>query len=405
MNRKTLFFSLFFYSFCSVVSFITAVEKQIEPTDAGVTLQSKECHYSDCNAQKIRKLKELLDCCHRQVGTKGCPGPAGPQGPQGAMGLTAGATGATGATGPTGPTGSSPAIVVTPFQRDLFVNREYTGTTENGSLVNPYKTIQAAVNDVISRASDAANVLGYSITIASGDYTSEGTIAISNDNKRIKLVALGRVVIAGLQWSIPTAVTTGSTIYVSVESTDTIFRRATSPDLFATTANIDVGFIIAGNVAVNAVPGTLAFEAKLQINAVVQGSISINASSSLVSLYFKNSTINQQIGSPVVGIIAPAVGSQQFSVVYAENTLFQETVGCEAYGTVRDCSFLLGLQITSNFVIDSNNIPTGMVNTNFNGQFLGPVGTNFILDPVSNYWVVQNGNVVNGGATKTLMNN
>lgn len=101
-----------------------------------------------CNSEYDKNRYEPYTKIYSIIGPTGAPGipgttgPTGPTGPTGAMGLpgSIGSTGTTGPTGPTGPTGS-----ITPNPYELYVSAT-ASPGGNGTELNPFQTIEEAVN-------------------------------------------------------------------------------------------------------------------------------------------------------------------------------------------------------------------------------------------------------------------
>lgn len=82
--------------------------------------------------------------------SRGPRGPRGPEGPQGAQGATgpSGGGGGAGPTGPTGPAFATPLPAFAPTITTIYARPGGSDTTGNGTLGNPYATMQRAVLDV-----------------------------------------------------------------------------------------------------------------------------------------------------------------------------------------------------------------------------------------------------------------
>ena len=91
------------------------------------------------------------------TGATTVPGPTGPQGPTGADSTVPGPTGPQGSTGPTGSSGATgatgaglnpPFAPFTPAQITIYARTFGNDVTGDGTLLNPYATLQRAVRDV-----------------------------------------------------------------------------------------------------------------------------------------------------------------------------------------------------------------------------------------------------------------
>lgn len=116
----------------------------------------------------VNPFTSKLQLINDELGAVGATGPTGPIGPTGPAGTdgTNGTDGVVGATGPTGPTG--PEVVV-PVTKTLNVDGNRVDVyIADGSIVKPFTSIQAAINQIITNNDNT--LTPYDVNIANGKY-------------------------------------------------------------------------------------------------------------------------------------------------------------------------------------------------------------------------------------------
>ncbi len=332
------------------------------------------------------------------------PGPRGPQGRSGLVGSTGpcglqGATGACGAPGiqglqgPQGPRGlqgsagpEGPGVIL-PFAFNVFVDggTVVDPSTTDGSLSKPFKTIQAAIDSIVSKPATSEFDV-YTVLITGGQY--DENLAILGNDKRIALVGLGHVTLGSqtstrnITWNV-NASNTSVNPALALKTINSAFRSATGKF-----------FITGGLTILNATAKTL----DLELCAEVSGNVSFLTASiaSPVNLFLYNAILSGNLNSS-----APTL-QRGIWLQVAENSVFKGTITVENYGRVQSCVISQGMQILSALPAAAD--PDGMLLTDFSGNFSGPSGSYFRVDSYTNYWLKNNSPVpvVTGARLKLL---
>lgn len=305
-------------------------------------------------------------------GPKGSHGKRGHQGNNGAQGVNgaAGPSGAAGSTGATGPTGASePAIQ--PFQYDLFVDHDSISLTPDGSISNPYPTINAALAQVQGIAS-APNVT-YTLLIAGGTYNEDVVVnqaGLSVSGPAIALVPLSDVVVTSFTWNYDAAQTHPC---VAIRTIDTHTSDPIARFIITSTCTIDAG---------NSNNGFGLFE----MSAKVGGAMTT------ASIGFDN-TIYLNLYNCDLQTISTVASSVRTILLSAENCTFNGLVSVASYGRIQACDITSGMtiqQAPSNSLFGfTPNTSLGIFSSRCAGVFqpLAPSPAHFFyVDPATHYW-------------------
>jgi hypothetical protein len=384
------------------------------------------------NQKSFRKaLNELvalqLDAAyHPQPGSTGPQGPTGATGPKGNTGLRGatgpqgeegkrGSRGAKGATGPqgiTGPAGATgpggPTGIVSPLTQTIFVDVNTTSTIQDGSIVNPYSSIQAAVNTIPPGTTEADKRRSFTIFVASGLYPENGNLIINSNNNQIDLVALGSVYL--VQSLTPATVSTNITVNFTATTTplsgvgDTVSFSSVNNNFFSPLIGTPFQFgqfVLSGTLFINdtSVPATPINEVSykgLAGLASAPGFLGIDGTGSTKQhvLSLNNMYVGGQINSPQ-------------AILNARDSLFADLVNVLSYGIINHSTIAQGMTI-SQLPLALTGPASGFYFSNLNGLFSGPVGAvganaTYRIDGSTNYWLGQNGGGVVPPATSEVL--
>lgn len=301
--------------------------------------------------------------CHRghrgHRGHHGKQGPQGPPGPQGATGANASCI-----------TYGKPTVIWVDGNTSVSTN------SQDGTLCKPFSTIQAAINQIESVPSITFDdlVRSWAVMIADGIYDED--ISIQGDNRWIFLIALGNIVIGNpgnnstrtLTWNL-TPANRGS-------------RELPSLLSLASVNSNSKGFILFGSVAVtNSGTNFGDFIANF-FDPADTGTFTVS-NTGPIDLYFISTIFH-----------GPITGNASTNLQQALNSLFQDLVTVNNYGSIQGCSFQKGLTITTTTGPLAGTEPEGIIQTFFDqGSTListNSVANIFELDTYTNFWVKNN---------------
>lgn len=207
------------------------------------------------------------------------PGPTGIQGRTGGLG-TMGATGATGAAGATGPIGT---IEISQPYREYYVSGQGSDSTGSGSSLEPFKTVQKALNTIGSATSvaDFNNIATAMSTVylLPGQYFPTGGATgsyIIPTRQVVILHLLGAQLVGNIMYQMQGAMmsgagATGGSIYES----KLILRGADVRSASPSVAKSIQSSIVTGNITLTQVGGTssLLTQTFEILNAGIDGNI------------------------------------------------------------------------------------------------------------------------------------
>jgi len=336
--------------------------------------------------QFFKRLIKPHECKHKP--SQCCRGPRGPKGPRG----TRGSTGETGATGPQGIPGP-----VLPLTNTIFVDASTASTTQDGSIGNPYSSIQAAINTILPPTNLIEKARGFTIMIASGFYPEDLTMTLNNT--QIEFVALGPVYLAK---SINPFI--GSNVTINFTATalpdpaapfgDSVSFNAlaspsfsSNPFLIAQLAN----FEITGQVTINDTSTIAGIINSVSFRGTALQGIEGSGSTKMHLLEFNNAfitTLNDPLG--IVNARDSSFGSftaLSYSIIYFSSMQNGMTIA----------------QLPSTFTSSG----PGIYSSSLAGTFVGPAGAGldqaFLFDPMSNYWFNKNGGAIIPPAAKQVI--
>lgn len=275
-----------------------------------------------------------------------------------------------------------------------------TGTIGNLSL--PYKTIQAAIDDVPEATTSAEIRRVFVILISSGSYDEDLTINLTR--RHIALMGLG-------PWNLGTFDastanwgpdnTRNIVCNVNLGNIDSIRHSLTIGTVFApgeglvTHPSYNTGPRISGNITINDnVVGGTTKELYLQCQVFDNGATG-------------NSVILAGVGAPTGALniyawrarFASAVGGSASRLQWADRTRFTGLITVTAYSRIQNCQVEGGLTTT---LAAPDIEPNGIVDTNWAGTFTGPAGS-FRTDAYTDRFFLLNGATLAGGATKVFL--
>jgi hypothetical protein len=309
-----------------------------------------------------------------------------------------GRRGRQGATGPAGPAG--PAATVAALGYTIYVDSQHTTSIQNGSIQNPFRTIQAALDSIPSATSSSEMQSIYTILIAGGIYDED--LSITLDGKRIALVAMGPVTLGkmngsgwqngGIDGTIRNITITqtsqssdfGSGIQngFSINSFQSTSHSMLSPQSYCTK------FRISGDLTIT--QWSTAVPINISLNCEIFGNLAVAAVGGAAP---QNFTFYY---SHIHGQVLADLSSSYLQV--AMSTLFEGggappnySVIMAAYYYIHNCDFRNGMQIDGNLMpsITATNgaTPIGIYQTRFQGEFNSNSVTNSLrLDDQTNFW-------------------
>lgn len=286
----------------------------------------------------------------------------------------------------------------------LFVDLTWVGVGSDGSIDKPYTTIQAAIDVIPTPPLGVALPTSrtvYSVIIAPGDYDEDLTIDLTR--KRIILTSWGPWNLGTFDannWAptLPrrnititndgTGINDGIREGFSIQPMLPYGEGLTTNQSYMTRPRISGVLDVSGRTG-----GSL----ELTLSCEIFGTTGTTAGDSLIS---GTSIVQSYIyDSRLRGKIAT---NTNFNFQMAENSRFQGLVSVGVYSTITLCKFDNGMTVGS--ASKGGIQPDGFYNTDLRGTFTGPVGS-LRLDAGTDYWFVDAGGVLAGGATKVYLNN
>lgn len=270
-----------------------------------------------------------------------------------------------------------------------------------GDLSKPYKTIQAAVDDV-PEATDAAEIRRvYVVLISSGTYDED--LVIAGTRRHIALMGLGPWNLGlfdasswaptnnrNLTWNVDLGNLAGD-----IRHSLTVGTVFAPGEGLATHPSYNTGPRISGKIQINDnVVGGTTKEVYIQAQAydfsATGESVSVGgvgAPAGITNFY----TWRSRYATAVVGTA--------LRLQWADRVRFGGLVSCNRYSRAQNCQFEAGMTVVS---ASADVQPRGMVDTNFAGTFTGPVSS-FQLDAYTDQFFLASGGVLAGGATKVFL--
>ena len=255
-----------------------------------------------------------------EIGATGVTGPTGnigatgPTGEIGATGVT-GPTGNIGATGATGPTGPGLNFVT---QYNYWVSANGSDVSGNGSPINPYQTITAALAATLS----ISDTIPINICLTAGTYTENPTITRNNTFIVGNVGVADAVIIGTLTFNSSSASTisqgiTGITVVGNVVCSET-----SSADVSWYIQNCNITSY--GTVAIAATATGAGNNDLVLYNTVVTQNVTANAAISIATV--RLNAIQTQINNTTTGSAVSCSGSGSMS-------LFGVTMTCAGSAT------------------------------------------------------------------------
>ncbi len=313
--------------------------------------------------------------------------------------------------------------------RVSFVDAGSTSVAPDGSLDNPFQSIQAAVDAVPTPATDVASTEDWVILIAPGDYDEDVTIA---GFVRLALLGIGGFrlgrysVSGGLQANIVAAPTaTPRSVKWIYHAADRLPNAASPQLVIGTLGGTDVfrrgkaianrisgSIVVEGNgwTATNVPQGGTAFLAitatevdagiKQGQNAATQPAIDARGFSGiLVDRHYYS-----RFRGEVLGQLNTAAAPPAYIWAMTLMSQYEGVVQVARYASIEQCGFELGMTVSQAPQLDGlkSVVPPGIVNSNLAGTFTGPPGS-LLLDGVTNTCFARNGATLAGGATKSFL--
>lgn len=222
----------------------------------------------------------------------------------------------------------------------LYVDRLYTGTLENGQMNTPFKTIQAALNSLTVPVNVADAERQFVINVAGGTYTEN--LVVPN-SRLIKLYApQGGVMIDGsVTWTLddsddqpgvtPTLAITGQSL--AETSTDDFFKQGGA-------------WIITGNVVLNNVDLNPATSNLYVQNTDIQGTVSTVGAINDINLYIDRTSVGQINSTGINLRIAQESDLVATSIIKTFGRAFKTSFdglsinqGVDGFGVAINCQF------------------------------------------------------------------
>ncbi len=384
-------------------------------------IESAEAAAADKQKQ-LQKIAQLL--APLEASCNGCK--RGPQGPQGLPGPQ-GARGPQGLPGPQGPEGPQGIPgPVNPLTNTIYVDGRTSSTSQDGSIGNPYSTIQAAIDTIPAGTTIETKLQSYTIYVASGIYNENLTINLNNN--QIEIVALGLVILADPAFfTNPIPVNTRN-VTVSFTASSAFFPAQQNFGDSLSFTNVDSKLLYpspAFNIAGTPFRGNQA-----QINQfIIIGTLFLNDTSTVPdvvnTLVYKGvvvfgvdgtgSTTTNILSLDNATFIGPIDAPQSF--INARDTIFGSfggpSITALSYGII-NFSTVNGMTISqrpldvanpTGFATSPLFLGSGIYSSNLQGAFVGPVdgvpayNKAYLLDNASNFWFTQNGATISPGAT------
>jgi hypothetical protein len=339
--------------------------------------------------------------------------------------------------------------------RTLFVDSVPLNSAQNGSLSDPYLSIQAAVHAIPIPQTVAESDEEWTILIAPGDYDEDVVI---KGPLRLSLIGLGAFRLgkytatgssAPKQTNIVAVAGSTARNVVWTYNQDLRISGGAAPHLVigmvgATdvirhgkpNANrISGSIIVQGNGWTNAnIPnGGTAFLAitGTQVDAGITTSQStptrpaIDTIGSIAGFEaFSGTLVDRHFNSRFRGTIrAPLNGVDEATPAYvlvtASLSQYEQLIEVTQYGSIQQCAIGAGMMVARPPSLFKLGVPPGMVNSTFAGTFLFHADHQFepnpampqprsgagslLLDATTNTWFVRNKATLDGGATKRFL--
>lgn len=294
---------------------------------------------------------------------------------------------------------NEPKVKVAPLTQYFYVDANAKADVQDGSIAKPFATIQAAIKAVPQAETSQDVQKVHIIAIAPGTYDEDLEIG---PQKRITLLAMGPVnlgqfsadmyqpedsdVSRNIIWT-----ARGNDFFTGISDSLTILSADSGADSKTKSSYVS-SFRISGDIIVqDATPqAPLPFAQKLRIQGEVFGSVYVDPTLS-VDLHTKNAAIHGD------------VKGKRLVLQTAEATRFYSPLDLLYYQYINSSEIQNGMKV-SLVPLDSDALVLrGMYATNLAGTFEGPARS-LVLDPITNFWFVKNGNVKAGGATKVILN-
>jgi len=281
---------------------------------------------------------------------------------------------------------------------DPVFGNDATGTF--GNLGLPYKTIQAAIDDVPNGTTPSDLRRVFVILISSGTYDEDLTILLNH--KKIALLGLGPWNLGlfnGDAWS----ATNARNISISVtESNVETIRHSLSigtvfphGEAFTTHPCYNTRPRISGRIILTSPISTTS---ELILNCEIVGFGLANCLDS--SGYAAGGIINVYWHQGRARNAVDGVGASKLHFRHIERCEFNALCTVASYSRIRDCTFDAGF---SPGAFDAATVDDGGIfETDLKGTFTGPAGS-FLLDHITNRKNVIAGGALAGGATKVTV--
>jgi hypothetical protein len=272
-------------------------------------------------------------------------------------------------------------------------------TEQEGSLLAPFSTIQAAL-DVIPTATNAAESRRvFGVVITPGDYDEDLSLDIAG--KRVLLLSWGPWGLGTFDtadWA-PSGTRRNITISGAAATIDgirTAFGIATLPEIgqrYTTHQSYFTGARISGQILITATGGSIELDLEAEVFGTTgaSGGVSLDATANnpILQMYLYKGRWRGQI-----------LGGTNSQFQHASETRFNGLVSVGAYSLIDRCRIDGGFTVAAAGAAGLQ--PQGFLNSVFTGgTFTGPAGS-LRLDVFTDYWVRTNAIVLAGGATKVL---
>lgn len=324
----------------------------------------------------------------------------------------------------------------------LFVDQNAVGSTQDGSLANPYLSIQAAVDAVPIPATVADSANDWMILIAPGDYDEPLSI---KGPVRLALIGLGAFRLGRYTVKGPTQTNivakggaTPRNLVWYYDNVHVISGGAAPQLVIGMIAGTDVvrhgkpianrisGSIIVQGTAVGEAQGGTAFLAiaNTQVDAGITKSQSTPTQPAVDATGFSGILVDRHFNSRFRGeILGPLNGVPETAPAYVLAASFmsqyEQLVQVSRYGSIEQAAFAGGMTVSQVPSLFKSGVPPGMVNSTFAEKFTFKADAQFepdpqnpplrdgagslLLDSATNTWFIRNGAKLAGGATKSFL--
>lgn len=277
--------------------------------------------------------------------------------------------------------------------QQLWVSLNGNDSTGNGTLTNPYLTIQHAL-DQVPQATDAASMRRtWVINVTSGQYNESLSIDIAKKKIIVQphgMVSLGAFATTG--W-LPSGTTADVTITCSVSSYDSISPSfSINSSLIASPEALVSSFRIAGSLIVSST-GSQSLDCSLSNvifygwdGSLVGNNASINASGWTGTLTLELEQCQ------LMGQVTGSTDLQK-----CQDTTFSKLVTINRYGYFKGCTLTNGMTWSA----APNRTPSGFYDSNLTGTYTST--STLQMDDPTNKTFIDNSAALAGGATKVLL--